>query len=264
MLGAAVTGFIDALDRHVQVDDLGLLRTVCKKMAFLEIHRQGMADVARVRSMLAASRGSCVHWSWSASWRGSVQAHKPGQDLRLQHEAYNELWTVLKHLTHGTAHLEAQLEKEAAQRQAQRILAAFNAGQAPFNVPAAGDEPPQGRFTEEERECRRHLCRLWTAANQAVMKGNSLMSMQLLTGREVTRTHRFWRIMMKRVVWGMIQADRERPMGVCGHKSSEGSSSASLSGGADPDNAARGKKMAVNPVRDGASRPGPQTLTTSD
>ena len=112
---------------------------------------------------------------------------------------------------------------------------------APFNVPATGEEPLQGRFTEEERECRRRLCRLWTAANQAVMKGNCLMSMQLLTGREVIRTHRFWRIMMKRVVWGLIQADRDRGFHVPGHVRGRNTCRAdldarpmNLSGGCDP------------------------------
>ena len=36
------------------------------------------------------------------------------------------------------------------------------------------------------------------------------MSMQLLTGREVLRTHIFWRIMLKRVIWGLLEAARAR------------------------------------------------------
>jgi hypothetical protein len=31
------------------------------------------------------------------------------------------------------------------------------------------------------------------------------MSLQLLTGREVLRTHIFWRIMMKRFLWGVFE-----------------------------------------------------------
>ena len=35
-----------------------------------------------------------------------------------------------------------------------------------------------------------------------------LMSLQLLTGREVLRTHIFWRIMLKRVLWGIFEEMR--------------------------------------------------------
>lgn len=40
------------------------------------------------------------------------------------------------------------------------------------------------------------------------MKGFCLMSLQRLTGREVLRTQIFWRIMMKRVLWGFFEEMR--------------------------------------------------------
>ena len=208
---------------YISPDHLGTLRMICRSMAFVEVKRQGTADLPRVgdRVLSPAQRQlrSLVLECVVEGVRAGIQtgfytcnySAKPSMTCG----------PVLKHMTHGMAQLEARLETEAAERQARRVLAAFPAGQAPFNVPATGEEPLQGRFTEEERECRRRLCRLWTAANQAVMKGNCLMSMQLLTGREVIRTHRFWRIMMKRVVWGLIQSDRDRGLG-CSRKRSGG------------------------------------------
>ena len=68
--------------------------------------------------------------------------------------------------------------------------------------------PPlqEGRGLNPQRKgARRRLCRLWTSANHAVMKGFCLQSLQLLTGREVLRSHVYWRIMMKRVVWGIFE-----------------------------------------------------------
>ena len=108
---------------------------------------------------------------------------------------------VLKHMSH-MAQLEARLEQEAAARQAAAVLETFPYQKAPFNLPDKGEEPLQGHFTPEQRGSRRRLCHLWTAANQAVMKGFCL------TGRHVIRARSFWRLMMKRVVWGFLEAAR--------------------------------------------------------
>eukprot|EP00435_Cladocopium_sp_Y103_P048899 s1096_g14.t1 len=40
------------------------------------------------------------------------------------------------------------------------------------------------------------------------MHGHCLMAIQMLTGREVIRTHVFWRLMMKRVLWGVFEQMR--------------------------------------------------------
>ena len=130
--------------RYVQVDDLGLLRTVCKKMAFLpgdsSTKHGGRGQVGD--RMLSASQqqlSSSVLECVVEGVRAGIQTGHYTCDYSTKPAM--TCGSVLKHLTHGMAQLEAQLEKEAAERQAQRILAAFPAGQAPFNVPAAGDEP---------------------------------------------------------------------------------------------------------------------------
>ena len=90
------------------------------------------------------------------------------------------------------------MQAEAEQEEAQRL-------QLAYPLPAVRE----GRgLTAEQREARRRLCRLWTSANHAVMHGFCLMSLQLMTGREVLRTHIFWRIMMKRVLWGVFEEMR--------------------------------------------------------
>ena len=47
-------------------------------------------------------------------------------------------------------------------------------------------------LTKLEDEARRRLIRQATAANQAIVKGNCSMVMQMLTGREVSRTPVPW------------------------------------------------------------------------
>mgnify|MGYP006876897166 FL=1 len=53
------------------------------------------------------------------------------------------------------------------------------------------------------------MIRLATAANQAIVKGSCLMAMQMLTGREVLRTHYPWQLMMKHAMWMAFQHRRE-------------------------------------------------------
>ena len=64
-------------------------------------------------------------------------------------------------------------------------------------------------LTKIEDEARRRLIRQATAANQAIVKGNCLMVMQMLTRREVLRSHFPWRLMMKHAVWMAFQHRRE-------------------------------------------------------
>ena len=265
VLGMTSTGrrsTAEMLAVYISRVQVGTLRTVCRSMAFVEFQRQGMADVPRVGDrMLSASQRqlrSLVLECIVEGIRAGIQTGFYTCDYSAKPAM--TCGPVLQCLAHGMAQLEARLEAEAAERQAQRVLAAFPAGQAPFNVPATGEEPLQGRFAEEERECRRRLCRLWTAANQAVMKGNCLMSMQWLTGREVIRTHRFWRIMMKRVVWGLIQADRDRGFHVPGYVRGRNTCRAdldarpvNLSGGCDPDKGNRPRNRSGGDGPDRAS-----------
>ena len=54
-------------------------------------------------------------------------------------------------------------------------------------------------LSPQQQEAGRRSCPLWTAASHAVMHGHCLMPMQLLTGRDVVKTHFFWRLML--VTW---------------------------------------------------------------
>ena len=56
-------------------------------------------------------------------------------------------------------------------------------------------------MTKLEREASRRLIRQATAAHNAQVKGNCLMVMQLLTGREAIRTHYPWQLMTKHAMW---------------------------------------------------------------
>ena len=69
-------------------------------------------------------------------------------------------------------------------------------------------------LTQAEDEARRKLIRLWSSANHAQVKGCCLQAFQILTGREVLRTHRYWRLMMKRPVWSAQEALRRDETGI--------------------------------------------------
>ena len=64
-------------------------------------------------------------------------------------------------------------------------------------------------LTKLEDDARRRLIRQATAANQAIVKGNCLMVTQILTGREVLRTHFPWQLMLKNAMWMAFQHRRE-------------------------------------------------------
>ena len=108
---------------------------------------------------------------------------------------------VLKHLTTGMQRLEERMQVEAEAAECQRLLDTYP-------LPAQSQAKTPTRATPEQQEARKRLCRLWTAANHAVMHGHCLMAIQLLTGREVIRTHVFWRLMLKRVLWGIFEEMR--------------------------------------------------------
>ena len=76
--------------------------------------------------------------------------------------------------------------------------------------PAAstGARPRWRQLTTQEDEARRRLVRLWSAANREWLEGCCLQAVQLLTGREVIRTHSHWRLFMKRLIWSAEEALR--------------------------------------------------------
>ena len=63
---------------------------------------------------------------------------------------------------------------------------------------------------ELETEARKRLIRLATAAQNAQVKGNCLMVMQMLTGREVIRSHFTWQLMMKHPIWMAFEHRRSK------------------------------------------------------
>ena len=173
-----------------------MLNRSCTSLYHLEFDRSGAADAGRVGDRFLSLEQRTLH--------GYVkECVVEGIRTGIQTSYYTCDYTtkpsltcgpVLKHLTHGMQKLEDTMRAEAEQEEAKRLQLCY-----PL--------PPlqEGRgLTSEQREARRRLCRLWTSANHAVMHGFCLMSLQLLTGREVLRTHVFWRVMLKRVLWGVF------------------------------------------------------------
>ena len=125
---------------------------------------------------------------------------------------------LLKHTTHGMEHLEATMKEEAAREQLEELVhkgvldgAGFTGtlGGTTMTPDAPAAAPTRKPLSKEQDEARRRLIRLWTSANSAVVKGCCLMAIQLLTGREVIRTHPHWRLMMKRPIWSAQEALRQ-------------------------------------------------------
>ena len=177
-----------------------MLNRCCSSLYHLEFERCGAADAGRVGDRFLSSEQRLLH--------GYVkECVVEGIRTGIQTSFYTCDYTtkpsltcgpVLKHLTHGMQKLEDTMRAEAEQEEAKRL-------QLSYPLPPL----QEGRgLTSEQREARRRLCRLWTSANHAVMHGFCLMSLQLLTGREVVRTHIFWRIMLKRVLWGIFEEMR--------------------------------------------------------
>ena len=111
---------------------------------------------------------------------------------------------------YGVQRLEERLRWEEDEARREELEAA-----SPKKAPAAAStesaaKRPRRPLSKIEDEARRRLIRQATATNQAIVKGNCLMAMQILTGREVLRTHFAWQLMMKHAMWMAFQHRRER------------------------------------------------------
>ncbi|CAL1152198.1 unnamed protein product [Cladocopium goreaui] len=176
------------------------LSRTCLALYRLEFERTGAADANRVGDRFLSPECRLLHGYVKECVVESIRTGIQTSFYTCDYTTKPSMTCgpMLKHLTHGMKNLEEKMQAEAEQEEAQRL-------QLAYPLPAVRE----GRgLTAEQREARRRLCRLWTSANHAVMHGFCLMSLQLMTGREVLRTHIFWRIMMKRVLWGVFEEMR--------------------------------------------------------
>jgi len=73
----------------------------------------------------------------------------------------------------------------------------------------AQQSPKRRNMSKLEREACRRLLRQATAAQQAQVKGNCLMILQMLTRREVVRSHQPWQLMTKHAMWMAFEHRRQ-------------------------------------------------------
>ena len=102
----------------------------------------------------------------------------------------------------GMQRLEKELqEKEHAKRILEMEAAGVldDPGRLPIGV--AEQVQPVSEIEARQDKVRRILIRLWSAANYSYLKGSSLQLVHLLTRRECFRTHRYWQVLTKRLVW---------------------------------------------------------------
>ena len=127
---------------------------------------------------------------------------------------------LLKNMAHGMEQLDATLKEEAAQMKLEELLrqgllhGKHLTGHSADNGLPEGPPLKKTKVSKEQDEARRRLIRLWSSANNAVVKGCCLMALQLLTRREVVRTHRHWRVLMKRPLWSAHEALRQTETGL--------------------------------------------------
>lgn len=105
----------------------------------------------------------------------------------------------------GMARLEAEKKEK---EHVQEVLAMEAAGilHDPGRLPNLNEPRAHASSDIEARQdkVRRILIRLWSAANYSLLKGSSLQLLHLLTGREAFRTHRYWQVLTKRLVWAGV------------------------------------------------------------
>ena len=172
----------------------------CKALNFVEMSTLGAGDCDRIGDRFLPDTKRCLH-AWLRE--NLVEGLRSG----IQTSFYTCDYTtkpaltcgpVLRHLTVGMQRLEERMQIEAETAETQRLLQTY----------PLPEQPGVQKSTPEQQEARKRLCRLWTAANHAVMHGHCLMAIHMLTGREVLRTHIFWRLMLKRVLWGVFEEMR--------------------------------------------------------
>ena len=107
----------------------------------------------------------------------------------------------------GVQRIEETLQREAEEAETAALQVSL-AGASPGGQTFSVSGKPKQQLTKLQDEARRRLIRQATAANQAIVKGNCLRVMQLLTGREALRTHFSWQLMMKNAMWMAFECRR--------------------------------------------------------
>ena len=175
----------------------------CRSLNFVEMNAGGAGDAARVGDRFLSPVQQSLYGHLKENLVEGLRSGIQTSFYTCDYTTKPSLTCgpVLKHLTTGMQRLEQQMNEEAAKTENEALLQT-----AP--VAPLGALHKQGVLSPEQQEARRRLCRLWTSANHAVMHGHCLMAIQLLTGREAIKTHVFWRIMLKRVLWGIFEEMR--------------------------------------------------------
>ena len=118
----------------------------------------------------------------------------------------------------GLRKLEEQLEAEREEQRLEELRAERRDPNSSADLPAQTQQQQPGQqenpqqkrrpMSALQRETARRLIRQAKAANQAQVKGNCLMIMQMLTGREVLRSHYAWQLMLKHPVFMAMEHRR--------------------------------------------------------
>ena len=188
--------------------DICTIGATTSEMCVIILTRRGSADLPRVgdRVLSAVSK-----WLRFSVVEGVVEGIRSGIQTGFYTVDYSckphmTCEPLLKHLADGMQRLEAELLKERQEQQDEDIRNG-----------SYGKESPEQKLSNtasRQNEARRRLLRLWSSANRAMIVGCALQALQLLTRRETLRSHKHWRIMMKRPLWCAHEAVRVLDTGV--------------------------------------------------
>ena len=124
---------------------------------------------------------------------------------------------LLDYMRDGMERLEIELRNEDDTARLRNLVAEGQLHHPTEPVALNEKEAPRKHekrtLAPEEDIARRRLIRLWTSANRALVKGCCLQVLHLLTRREVLRSHKHWRIMLKRPIWAAQETLRRQESG---------------------------------------------------
>ena len=199
--------------------DVRALNVCCLQMAREIIPRTGVMDTRRIgdrfADRLAQSFATKIVKCMIEGVRNATQLSFYICDYATKPNML--CGSLLQHMSGGIAKLEAELQRQSNLEALERLQAqnavdeCKNAATASTSAAdpiqsAAASTAPDGIASQQK--ARKVLIRLWSSANHALVKGCCLQAFQLLTRREAVVTHKYWRILTKRLIWSAWEAVR--------------------------------------------------------
>ena len=191
--------------------DVSALKAACRDCMWEFIPRVGRGEMSRVGDRIQTPEHlrytRAVLTSVVESLRTAIQIGFYIVDYSCKPNV--QAGKVLQHMHNGLKRLEHELEARDHVARTLRLEAAglLHDPARVADPDAEGVKQPEMSDMEQRQDkVRRILIRLWSATNYSYLKGAPLQLLQVLTRRECFRSHRYWQIMMKRLIWSGLHS----------------------------------------------------------